>query len=803
VRGTYRVQLHNGVGFDEAAGLAGYLRDLGVSHLYCSPVLQAAPGSTHGYDIVDPERLDASLGGDAAFVRLIDALRAEGLGAVIDIVPNHMGVADRENRWWWDVLAHGPGSAYARFFDIEWRSRDAKRAGTVIAPILGERYGEAVDRGAIAILPDGDGFVVTYEDHVLPVAPGTIDGAVPAGPEGIDELLQRQFYRLVYWTVSAEELDYRRFFNIETLVGVRVEDEVVFEETHRKIAELVAGGLVDGLRVDHVDGLRDPAVYLARLRGLAPNAWIGVEKILAADEELPEAWPVDGTTGYDFLNLVNGLLVDAGQGDALTACYRDFTAGGPDYADIVTESKNHVMREELGPEVERLCDLLAVETESRRLYRDYTRREIRAAIRAVITGFGVYRIYPLAGLPLDDAGAARVRSAVARAEATKAVQTPLCRLVGELLITHPEGDFAHRFQQVNSAVMAKGVEDTAFYRYHRLTSLNEVGGDPDRFGVSVDEFHAAMARRALLWPDGMLTLSTHDTKRSADVRARLDVLSEIPGEWRRAVTEWAAHNLHHAWAGLDDRETEYLLYQTIVGAWPLEVERARAYLTKATKEAKLRTDWSEPNTAYDEARDAFVAAVLGDGDFAAIVGSWLVQAGVIEAGRVNSLAQTTLLLTCPGVPDLYQGTEGWDLSLVDPDNRRPVDFGAKRRFLAGLIPKTAEEVRRDHSEDGGVKTWLIQRLLAHRTGHPDAYREPYQPILAEGPQRDHVVAFTRGSDLAVVVPRLNLKRGPWDGQTSVDLPGQWVDVLTGRARSGRSDVGELLEAFPVAVLSRP
>jgi len=875
---TYRVQLNAGFTFDDAAAITGYLAALGVSHLYCSPILQAAAGSTHGYDVVDPGRLNTELGGALGYQRLTEHLDRAGLGQVLDIVPNHMALAGRANAWWWDVLENGPSSVYASYFDIDWDPPERKLAATVLMPVLGDQYGRVLEAGELAVSRQGGSFAVRYFDHEAPISPRTLSGlltkaAARAGsdeleslavafsrlpharrtdraavierhrdkevlrarlaelgetdpgvaaaidtevealnrdPDALDELLRQQNYRLAYWRTGSEELSYRRFFDIESLAGLREEDEAVFADTHRLVLKLVADGTLDGLRVDHVDGLSDPEGYLARLHDATAGTYVVVEKILEEDEELPRSWPVAGTTGYEFLNHVNQLFVDSRHEAAMRACYTGFTGQGQDYAEVVYAAKLQIMREDLAAELERLTGLLADVCERHRRHRDYTRRELRDALRELIAAFPVYRTYVRAGHPVTAADRAHVAEAVGAARQRRPdLDAELADFIGDLLTGGYPGEaetaFAVRFAQVSAPVMAKGVEDTAFYRYQPLVSLNEVGGDPGRFGRPAGDFHRAMAEAARRWPEAMLTLSTHDTKRSGDVRARISLLAELPGAWTRAVDRWTVRNQRYKQGGWPDRNTEYLLYQTLVGAWPIDAGRAGAFLQKAAKEAKVHTSWIDPNPGYDDALSAFVAAVLADRGFVADLEGFLAEHRLVERGRVSSLAQTALLLTCPGVPDLYQGTELWDLSLVDPDNRRPVDYAERRGLLDSLAGGGPEEALA-RGDEGGPKLWLIHRVLGHRHRHPGAYGpgSGYGPLPVRGPWARHAVAFARSAGLAVIVPRLVAGLdGEWPG-TTVGLPeGGWVDVLTGeKVDGGRASVAALLRRFPVAILGR-
>jgi (1->4)-alpha-D-glucan 1-alpha-D-glucosylmutase len=641
--------------------------------------------------------------------------------------------------------------------------------------------------------------------------------AINNDPDRLDELLSRQNYRLAYWGTAAEEMSYRRFFDIDRLAGLRVERDEVFDDVHRLVLRLVRDGSLDGLRVDHVDGLADPEGYLTRLRAASGDAYIVVEKILGPDEELPGSWPVAGTSGYGFLNLVNQLFVDeAGQAELL-AGYASFTGQSTDFAEIVRSAKLEVMREDLAAEVERLTSELADICERHRRQRDYTRRELRESLREVLAALAVYRCYPRPGHEVTFADRAKVAAAVTAARQRRPdLDSELFDFIGGLLVLRYEGDaegrFAVRFAQVSAPVMAKGVEDTAFYRYQPLICLNEVGGDPGRFGASVADFHDAMQYAALHWPEAMLTLSTHDTKRSGDVRARLSVLSELPAAWSEAVTTWAEHNTkhkrrlaRHGRGGWPDRAAEHLLYQTLVGAWPIDVERTCAFMIKAVRETKLHTSWTDPQEGYEAALVEFVTAVLGDNDFVASLEAFLDDHKIVARGRFNSLAQTALLLTCPGVPDIYQGTEVWDLSLVDPDNRRQISFASQWALLADVAEGgPAAALARDDA--GGPKIWMIAKLLAHRRASPNCYDRTagYEPIEVYGPHADRFVAFTRSGRIAVIVPRLvTSKADPWTGTEVALPPGQWVSVLTDEHfSSGNVRAAALLRRFPVQVLAR-
>jgi (1->4)-alpha-D-glucan 1-alpha-D-glucosylmutase len=631
--------------------------------------------------------------------------------------------------------------------------------------------------------------------------------AINADADAVDAILERQNYRLAFWRTASRDLGYRRFFDINTLVGLRTEDERVFEETHELLLRWLKDGLVDGFRVDHPDGLRDPEGYLVRVASRTPRPWLVVEKILMTGERLPESWPVDGTTGYDFMSRVSGLFVDPGGEDPLTRFYAQFTGEPTDWAEIVRRKKDQVLRDVLGSDLNRLTALFLEICEGHRRHRDYTRHELHEALRELVIQFPVYRTYVRAEAgqvrPEDQA---RIHAAVEAArKARPDLDASLLAFLEDLLLLRVRGpvesELVMRFQQVTGPTMAKGVEDTAFYCYNRLVCLNEVGGDPGRFGTEVEEFHAACARAQARWARGLLATSTHDSKRSEDVRARLNLLSEIPARWESAVRRWSATNERYRRGGPPDRNAEYLLYQTLVGAWPLEAERALTYMEKAAREARAHTSWVQPNAAYEQALHDFVQCILSDERFTADLEAFVRP--LIQPGRINSLSQTLLKLTAPGIPDLYQGTELWDLSLVDPDNRRPVDYEKRKRILAAVREASPEQVLA-RADEGAPKLWTIRKVLTLRRAAPHLFAPgtSYEPLSAQGSRGRHVVAYMRAGGVLVVVPRLVLGLGGNWGDTSLALPaGAWHNVLTGdKAPSGSVRLAELLRRFPVALL---
>jgi (1->4)-alpha-D-glucan 1-alpha-D-glucosylmutase len=884
---TYRLQLHAGFGFDAAAAIAPYLRDLGVSHVYCSPYLQAAAGSTHGYDVVDPGKVNEELGGEAGHARFCQALGEARLGQLLDIVPNHMSIDPRggaQNVWWWDVLENGPASRYAAYFDVDWDPPQARLRNLVLLPILGDHYGRVLAAGELQLVRRGGAFEFHYHEHRLPVAPRSLDtliaeaarrsgspdlafiadalGRLPAStatdresvmirhrdkevlrgqlarlagekpevaaavdavvsevnadPDRLGALLERQNYRPAFWRRAGRELDYRRFFDVHTLVGLRTEDERVFSDTHARVLDWVAKGVLDGLRVDHPDGLYDPRGYFDRLRQRAPRAYLVAEKILAPAEPLPAGWPIQGTTGYDFLNLANGLFVDpAGEGP-LSELWREIepeeSASG-DWPAIVRAKKRLVAEQLLASDVNRLAEVFLEVAERHR--RDYTRHELRQVLAEVAACFPVYRTYVRARerreigerdiLYIEEAIAtARERRGDLPGDLFDFLRDLLTLKVGRLpgSLEDPEGELAMRFQQLTSPVMAKGVEDTAFYTFLRLVSLNEVGGDPGRFGVSPEEFHRACRETQERWPEAMLATSTHDTKRSEDVRARLNLLSEIPVEWAAAVRRWRASNDRH-WRGrLPERSAEYLLYQTLVGAWPIDRDRLWAYLEKALREAKQKTSWTRPDPAYEAVVRDFTLGVLEDSGFREDLAAFVDP--LVAPGRVHSLAQVLLKLTAPGVPDLYQGSELWDLSLVDPDNRRPVDYALRRRLLAELASGLSPEAILARADEGLPKLWLIRQALHLRRRHPELFARgsTYRPLPVRGARAAHAVAFARGEGVVTIVPRLVLRLGGDWGDTVLELPaGRWSNELTGEeVEGGERCLQGLLGRFPAALL---
>jgi (1->4)-alpha-D-glucan 1-alpha-D-glucosylmutase len=819
---TYRLQIRAEFGFADAAGIAEYLNRLGVSHAYLSPILQAAPGSAHGYDVIDHDRLSTDAGGSEGFEKLIAALKQQGLLAIADIVPNHMAVPTpvRLNEALWSVLREGPASECARWFDVDWSVPN----NAVLMPVLGNRIGQVLADGELTLDRSGAEPVLRYYENEFPVRAGTEDLPLP-------ELVSRQWYRLAWWRVADDELNYRRFFDVDTLAAVRVEDPVVFDATHSLIQQLIAEGSLTGLRIDHPDGLADPRGYLRQLAAATDGTWVAVEKILEEDETLPADWACAGTTGYDALNQVSGLFVDPAGAAPLSIALDSFTGERSTLDEVIDGSKRLIIEQSLHTEVRRLVDLLVAITHADVNLRDHTRRALRESVTELLVAMDRYRAYVVPGEPAP----AEAEKVIRRAAAIAAERVPeeaqdTLELVCELILDGVSArddprraEFVVRFQQTCGPVMAKGIEDTTFYRWHRLISLNEVGADPARFGVVPEEFHAFSTRLARDWPTSMTTLSTHDTKRSEDARARLAGLAELPLEWAGAVHEW--HELtsqHHSPDGWPDRATEYLFWQTVVATWPGVslvdagyAERITEYLAKATREAKLHTSWTSPDADYDTAVQAFARAALADPAVLERIATFCDL--LTGPTRVAVLGQKLVQLTMPGVADLYQGTEVVDLSLVDPDNRRPVDYPRRGRLLADL--DSALDSGRPVCEIFAAlpgedrldveKLLVTSRALRLRRDHPEWFTGGgYTPVATSA---GNALAFGRGPDggpltVVTVATRLPIalaRYGGWAEHT-VSLPaGSWVNRLTGRAVEGGSvRLAELLAELPVALLTR-
>jgi (1->4)-alpha-D-glucan 1-alpha-D-glucosylmutase len=927
---TYRLQLAPGFGFVEAAAVVPYLAALGITDLYLSPPFAAAPGSAHGYDVVDHNTLRDELGGEAGWQTLARAARAHGLGVLLDFVPNHMGIGPT-NAWWMDVLENGPSSVYAPFFDVDWRPVKLELENKVLVPVLGDQFGAVLERGELRLERDDGAFHIAYHEHRFPVAPRAVplillhrseelraqlgEGDVQlqellsivtaleklaprseVDPEKVAErarekevakrrlaalveasprirqflddnvqifngrigdprsfdrlaaLLDAQAYRLADWRVAGEEINYRRFFDVNALAAIRIEDERVFTETHRLVFRLIEDGQVTGLRIDHPDGLYAPTAYFRRLQerfggreGERP-LYVVVEKILEGPERMPAPWAVDGTTGYDFLAAVGGLFVDGAHGAAFDALYTRFTGAPVRFDELVYWTKKRLLGSAMASELRLLGHRLNRISEGHRRTRDFTLRALERVIVEYIACLPIYRTY-VDGGAVDARDRQYIESALERAQRYASDLSPsIFRFFRDILLLRapPELDAAHgerlefvrKLQQVTGSVAAKAVEDTVFYVYNRLISLNEVGGDPSQFGCSVEAFHALNRDRLVRWPGSLNATSTHDTKRSEDVRLRVSALSEIPDEWERRIRLWAelnrAHKTRVDGAEAPDANDELLIYQTLVGAFPVEAPDAEfaarllAYLEKALKEAKVHTSWVNPNDAYDEATKRFVTALLAPGPF---LDDFLpFQRRVAEAAYLSSLSQVALKIAAPGVADFYQGCELWSLSLVDPDNRRPVDFARRaalldelrRRLVDGPAARArlaAEVAAPGVLGDGQAKLLLTAEALALRRADRELFRAgEYVPLTVEGAHAAHVVALLRrrgARQVAVVAPRLCLTlldahggRIAWRGR--VRLPGDWREVVSGRRLSavdGALSLAECFAGFPVALLS--
>ncbi|MFO7961581.1 MAG: malto-oligosyltrehalose synthase [Nitriliruptoraceae bacterium] len=833
VLSTYRLQLHDGFTFADAERIVPRLAELGISHLYLSPCLEAVPGSLHGYDVIDPGRIRESLGGQAGLRALAATAHRAGLGLVLDIVPNHVGLVSPDNPWWWDVLAHGPDGRYGRHFDVHWRP-GAHGQPTLLLPELGEPLAEALEDDVLqpAHVEDGrhPAWRIVYHEHAWPIAPGTLADA------GLDEddvaatvatcrddrarlrdLLDRQHYRLGFWRRANQELDHRRFFDIDTLGAVRVEDPTVFADVHAAILPLVADGTLDGLRIDHPDGLADPVGYLEDLRrAVGDDAYLVVEKILEHGEQFRSEWPVAGTVGYEFAAATLGLHLDPAAGPILDDLQARLTGHAIHRGQLVDEAKRAALDALFGAEHARLTDLAAVVV-------GRERTELAAALTELLVAWPVYRTYlrPGAG-PVDGRDAAVVAQALAHARAREpdlaAAMTDLAGVMTSGAADAASTAFVTAFQQLTGPAIAKGFEDTVLYRDLRFTAVNEVGADPAEVGTSVAELHGLDLEVAAHRPATMRLSTSHDTKRSEDVRARLAVLAQRPGWWVATVDRLRTAAAGARSTARDTTATptwplpahEHLAWQTVVGAWPIDAERLGAYLVKAAREGKEATDWLTPDTDYEAALVRYATALTGEPALVAIIEEAV--AGIDRLGAVTSLAMTVAKLTAPGVPDTYQGTEVWNRSLVDPDNRRPVDhdhLAALATDLADRQPSAelAAELLADLG-DGRAKLWVTRQALRLRRERPDQLGPgaSYAPLVATGRQARRVWACVRGGAVVAITPcRIAQLAGPASalelGDTELCLPeGSYHDVFAGRRLGGgRHRVTSLLAGFPVAL----
>ena len=860
---SYRLQLHAGFPLAQAQQVLPYLADLGISHVYLSPCLQAVPGSQHGYDVTDPTRISEDLGGEPAWGRFVECARFHKLRILLDIVPNHMS-ASEHNPWWDHVLAHGPFSEFAEYFDFRNRPHEPFR---VHLCTLARPYGAALEAGELTIEVAHGRPRVRHYENTWPLGPASWGKLLSAAPtwsaeatccfgelerlqyidepdakdriayarhaaqagealadavkqgrlqEAVDRtrgdkellnaVLQRQYYMLHGWKLAGELGNYRRFFDIGTLSGIRMELPEVFAATHARIEAMIARDEIAGLRVDHPDGLREPLEYFKRLRALLPKGRIYVEKILENDERLKDDWPIDGSVGYEFLAKVNRLWMDDKRIDALTSTYSDFTGHSVNFAALVREKKRAIVESTFCADHERLTEAALKIARADWQTRDLSPRQLREALARLIIALPVYRTYRTLNTLHDDERRTiteAVQSArIGAAEIDAATFDFLATLLTKSRLNDSESDFVAKWQQLTPAVMAKGVEDTTFYCYDRLVSCNEVGSQASLIGISAGKFHEFCHSLSERWPNNLLATSTHDNKRSEDVRARISILSEIPERWAEGLHHWSKLNAP-AWQNhAPDRHAEYLLYQTLIGAWPIDQDRCWRYMLKACREAKIRTSWHEPNHAYEESIRGFVDGVFQRPEFIASLERFIDP--LILPGRINSLAQTLIKMVAPGVPDFYQGTELWDLSLVDPDNRRPVDFALRAAFARRVRELSAADVVADW-DSGLPKLWMTARVLAIRRERAEDFSDQsrYQPLIAQGTHLARLLAFRRGENLIAVVPRFIMSLGGEWGDTRLPLPGgAWRNCFTGAVLQREALPDALFNSFPVALLIR-
>lgn len=923
---TYRIQFHPGYTFAAAAAIVPYLAELGISDLYASPIFKATSGSTHGYDVVDPTQLNLELGTAAEFDQLIEQIQQHQMGWLQDIVPNHMAYSS-QNLWLMDVLENGLDSDYFDYFDIDWNHLYEDINGRVLAPLLGDLYSNALERGEIKLTYDEAGLKADYYGLKLPIRlesypqfltqnlghlgrslgrnhpdfvkilgilyliknlPAVAKGrerydqiafvkgllwelytgnqqarefidqniqffnGEPGNPESfnpLDSLLKDQFYRLSFWKVGAEEINYRRFFTVNELISVKVEETKVFYKTHSLIAQLITEGKITGLRIDHIDGLYNPTEYLERLREKAGDVYITVEKILELTEELPETWPIQGTSGYESLNYINGLFCCPDNQSALSNFYASFTGSYREYDLLTAEKKRLIIEKNLAGDVNNLAVRLKRIAGQNRYGSDFTAYGLKRALTEVLALFPIYRTY-ITSSDVSDSDRQIVQTTIAEArkyvplllKELDYIESLLLRREEEFLTEEQKTDrfeFVMRFQQLTGPLTAKGIEDTLFYVYNRLISLNEVGGNPAHFGISVAQFHEFNQQKVQHWQHSMNTTATHDTKRGEDARARLNVLSEIPEIWSAQVKRWAEINASHkvqtTTRTIPDRNDEYFLYQTLVGAFPFAdpeygefADRVQNFVIKAVKEAKRHTAWLRPDEEYENSYAAFAEKILAEPETNEFLQEFLpFQQQVAEAGMLNSLSQVLLKYTMPGVPDTYQGTEFWDFSMVDPDNRRPVDYEQRVTTLRDLKTRSKEDLSGLMQElfatrkDGRIKLFLMARLLQARQQNLTLFQQgDYQPLAVTGSKSDHLIAFGRqfeGQQMIAIASRFFTRlvqpgAFPIGGEvwqdTAIQLPsnwaGQWTNSITNQSveAGDRLVVSKILAEFPVALLIR-
>ncbi|MBD1891324.1 malto-oligosyltrehalose synthase [Coleofasciculus sp. FACHB-SPT9] len=920
---TYRIQFNADFPFDSAKKIIAYLAELGISDLYASPIFKAREGSTHGYDVVDPTQLNPELGTPENFEALVNEIKNYDMGWVQDIVPNHMAY-DSQNQFLMDILENGPNSEYFDYFDIDWNHPYENLRERVLAPMLGNFYGDCLENAEIQLQYDQSGLSVNYFSLKLPVkiesyAPfithnlGKLAKSLgrnhpdfvkllgilyllkntlvePKGKErydqiafvkgllwelytqnpevqefidsnieffngekgnpesfnSLDRLLSEQFYRLSFWKVGAEELNYRRFFTVNELISVKVEEIKVFHKTHNFISQLVESGTITGLRIDHIDGLYDPSEYLQRLRNKAGDVYITVEKILEHKEDLPAYWPIEGTSGYDFLNYVNGIFCRTESEERFTEIYSRLTGLNTPYEQLFMDKKRLIVEKNMAGDVDNLAHLLKRVSGHSRVGIDFTQHGLQRALAEILILFPVYRTY-INQEGLRESDRFYVKEVIEKAREQVPLLLKELNYIEKLLLLEEEDSlkaeqrevqrhFVMRLQQLTGPLMAKGIEDTLLYVYNRLLSLNEVGGNPSQFGVSVADFHEFNQKQHERWPHKMNATATHDTKRGEDVRARINVLSEIPDEWEEQVKTWSKINdsKKRRMKGrvFPQKNDEYFFYQTLVGAFPFAesershfVERVKEYVVKAVREAKVHTAWLRPDTDYEDGFVAFIEEVLNPSTDNQFLQEFLpFQQSIAYYGIFNSLSQTLLKITASGVPDFYQGTELWELSLVDPDNRRPVDFEQRLAFLKEIKEKAKADVLKlidelfTSKEDGRIKLFLIARVLEARKQNLAVFQKgDYIPLEVNGKFQDRIVAFARSYENRVaitIVPRLLtnvVQEGEYPlgevwGDTQLKLPqgmpSAMKDAITSQSLSANGTVliGDALKHFPVALL---
>ncbi|MFH2034489.1 MAG: malto-oligosyltrehalose synthase [Candidatus Margulisiibacteriota bacterium] len=835
---VYRLQFNQDFDFRQAEGMVGYLKELGVSDIYASPIFKARAGSSHGYDVVDLNTINPELGGEQAFDSLIGKVKENGLFWIQDVISNHMAY-DRQNLMLMNVLENGRSSKYAGFFDIEWDHLYENLKGQLLAPFLGKFYAECLKDGEIKLVREGERITLNYFEHKFPLNKNSYSRFFPdtetaiarynSNPDLMDELLKEQFFRISFWKVACEEINYRRFFNINDLISLSVEDEHVFNETHELIKRLVAEKKFDGLRVDHIDGLYDPKTYLERLRQFSKSAYIVVEKILAAQESLPSEWPVQGTTGYDFLNHLNGVFCRTDRQKEFARIYYRFTGLTVSFDDLNAYKKRQVIGKHMAGDIDNLAHMIKRMAGGDRYGRDITLYGLRRALVEVMVYFPVYRTYISADL-FSESDRAYLKAAFDKArEKSPGLSYELDFIekfffingFSEKLTEEEKKNalrFMMRFQQFTGPLMAKGFEDSVLYAYNKLISLNEVGGDPSRFGVKAKEFHEFNKKRARQFKHSLNETATHDTKRGEDVRARINVLSEMPKEWKNNLKAWSrlnkAKKKNVNGRHMPDENDEYFIYQTLLGSMPFDQvitrdyrDRIKAYMIKAVREAKRHTAWIKPDIEYEDACLAFIDRLFED----QFLDKFLpFQKKIAFYGIYNSLSQALIKMTAPGVPGFYQGAELWDLNLVDPDNRRPVDFESRKRLLKEIKESQIKDLLAT-KEDGRVKMFLIWRVLAVRNAMPDLFASGgYRPLRAEGKHKDRVVAFARqrGDQKAVVIaPRFLtgvLGEAGFSWQDTVlklpgDWPRKWRNAITGQDIDDTL-IDKVLKDFPAALL---